>query len=235
MSGERDENQFDGRLGPAPHDVGACSDNHRTAVVTAGTTRGQRLRRLTAAVAGAVGIGLVVVGGVVLGPWGDVPRRSSATSAPDPTSRADLVATLKGLLPKGKITEPNRLGAADSPYEAEVVYADGEGPAAIGIGFTRYEPVRPGVFDAQAELTIGCPTTAQTEFDSCVTTQLPDRSRVTLLKEYAYGDDRRTDTKVWSAACSPRAGSTSPSRNGTPPHPRALPSVGPNLPCPARS
>jgi hypothetical protein len=84
-------------------------------------------------VAGAVGIGLVVVGGAVLGPWGDVPRHSSATSAPDPTSRADLVATLKGLLPKGRITEPNRLGAADSPYEAEVVYDDGEGPAAIGI------------------------------------------------------------------------------------------------------
>lgn len=88
----------------APYDVGAGSDNHRTAVVAAGTARGQRLRRLTAAVAGAVGIALVVVGGAVLGPWGDVPRHSSATSAPDPTSRADLVATFNGLLPKGRIS-----------------------------------------------------------------------------------------------------------------------------------
>ncbi|MFC5216728.1 hypothetical protein [Streptomyces coerulescens] len=200
MSEERDEDQFDGRLGPAPHDGGAGSGDHRTAVVAAGTTRGRRLGRLTAAVAGAVGIALVVVGGMELGAWGDDPRHSSAKSAPDPTSRADLVATLKGLLPQGRITEPNRLGAADSPYEAEVVYDDGEGPAAIGIGFTRFEPVRPGVFDAQAELTIGCPTTAQTEFDSCVTTQLPDTSRVTLLKQYVDRDDRRTDTMVWSAA-----------------------------------
>ncbi|MDO0913191.1 hypothetical protein QQM39_20740 [Streptomyces sp. DT2A-34] len=136
MSEEHDKNQFEGRLSPAPQDVGAGSDNDRTALVTAGTARGRRLRRQAAVVAGAVGIALVGVGGALLGPWGDDPQHSSATSAPDPTSRADLVSTLKGLLPKGRVTEPNGLDAAASPFEAEVVYDDGKGPAAIGIGFS---------------------------------------------------------------------------------------------------
>lgn len=41
---------------------------------------------------------------------------------------------------------------------------------------------------------------AQSESESCVTTWLPDRSRVTVLRKYAYDQDRRLDTKVWSAA-----------------------------------
>ncbi|AZQ39925.1 hypothetical protein EJ357_46360 [Streptomyces cyaneochromogenes] len=92
------------------------------------------------------------------------------------------------------------MGAALSPSAVEVVYDDGDGPAAILLGFSRFTPIRPGLSDPQAELTIGCPSMAQSEFDSCVTSELPDKSRVTLLKTYAYPDDRRVDTKVWSAA-----------------------------------
>ncbi|WP_405588198.1 hypothetical protein [Streptomyces sp. NBC_01092] len=114
--------------------------------------------------------------------------------APAPNSRADLVSTLRQMLPEGKITEPSRLGAESSPYDAEIVYDDGKGPAAIGLSFYRYVPN-----DMQGEMTIGCPTTAQSEDDNCVTTSLPDHSRVTLLKTYAFQDDRRLDTKVWSA------------------------------------
>jgi hypothetical protein len=196
MSEEHDEHQFEGRLSPAPHDVGAGSANDRTALVAAGTARGRRLWR-AAVVAGAVGIALVGVGGALLGPLGDdtaAPQDSSATPTPDPTSKADLVSALKDLLPKGRITEPSRLGAAQTTSGAEVVYDDGKGPAAIGIGFSRFEP---GI---QAEMTIGCPDVDESESESCVTTSLSDQSRVTLLKKYVYGDDRRLDTKEWSAA-----------------------------------
>ncbi|WP_405971834.1 hypothetical protein OG496_19870 [Streptomyces sp. NBC_00988] len=158
--------------------------------------RSRRLRRRAAAVAGAVGIALVGVVGALLGPWGDATpgaRDSPATPTSVPTSRADLLATLTALLPEGRVTERKEMGAETGP-DAEVVYDDGNGPAAIGIGLTSFEP---GV---QAEMTIGCPDTTQTEFDSCVTSELPDKTRITLLKTYTDPTDRRTDTKVWSAA-----------------------------------
>ncbi|MFI6619522.1 hypothetical protein [Streptomyces sp. NPDC050528] len=147
-------------------------------------------------VAGAVGIALVGAAGALLGPWGDgAPgaRDSPATPTSVPTSRADLVAALKALLPEGRVTEQEAMGAETGP-DAEVVHDDGRGPAAIGIGLTSLEP---GV---QAEMSIGCPDTTQTESDSCVTGEPPDKARVTLLKRYAFPDDRRLDTKVWSAS-----------------------------------
>ncbi|MFJ7075062.1 hypothetical protein [Streptomyces sp. NPDC098781] len=150
---------------------------------------GRRLRpRLrTVVVAGAVGIACVGVGAALLGPGGD------DTPAPDPTSKAELASIFKDLLPKGKITDRSRPRTGYDPFVAEVVHDDGEGPAAISLSFHYVEP---GV---QAEMTIGCPTVNQSESESCVTTTLPDRSRVTVLKRYAYGDDRRLDTKRWSA------------------------------------
>lgn len=158
--------------------------------------RGRRLRRRTAVVAGAVGIALVAAAGALLGPWGDgTPgtRDSPATPTSVPTSRADLVATLKALLPEGTVTEREEMGTETGP-DAEVVYDDGRGPAAIGIGLTSLEP------GTQAEMSIGCPDTPQSEFESCVNSQLPDKTRMMLLKTYAFPDDRRVDTKVWSAA-----------------------------------
>ncbi|MCL8016177.1 hypothetical protein [Streptomyces sp. AS02] len=141
MPERHDEEQLEGRLGPVPHDVGLGSDNDRTALVATRTAPRQRLRQ-AAVVAGAVGIALVGVGGVLFGPWGD---GSPAAPTPDPTSKADLVAALKSMLPKGRITEPEEMGAALSPSAVEVVYDDGEGPAAIVLGFSRFEPIPPGL------------------------------------------------------------------------------------------
>ncbi|MEW1831717.1 hypothetical protein [Streptomyces sp. NPDC088196] len=153
-------------------------------------------RRWATVAAGAVGIALVGVAGTLLDPWGDgAPgaRDSPATPTSVPTSRADLAATLKALLPEGRVTEQEEMGTENGP-DAEVVYDDGRGPAAIGIDLTSLEP---GV---QAEMSIGCPDPTQTESHRCVTSELPGKARVTLLKRYAFPDDRRLDTKVWSAA-----------------------------------
>lgn len=70
-------------------------------------------------VVGVVGIACVGMGAALLGTSGD------DAPASEPTSKADLASTFKGLLPKGRITEPSRLGAGHSPYAAEVVYDDG--------------------------------------------------------------------------------------------------------------
>ncbi|MFE6173554.1 hypothetical protein [Streptomyces sp. NPDC056464] len=153
-----------------------------------------RVRRLRpmwrAVVVAGVVIACVAIGAALLGPRGD----ESHAPSPGPTSRADLVSALRQMLPEGRITEPSRLGAGSSPYGTEIVYDDGKGPAAIRLSFDRYIPN-----DMQGEMTIGCPTTAGSEDDNCVMTSLPDHSRVTLLRTYAYQDDRRLDTKVWSA------------------------------------
>ncbi|KUL45891.1 hypothetical protein [Streptomyces regalis] len=91
-------------------------------------------------------------------------------AGPRPTSTADLISTLKDLLPEAKVTEPDgkHLYEELGPH-ATVVYDDGNGPAALTIGFSRFEA------GAQSELTIGCPTkSSDYQFDSCVTTWLPD-------------------------------------------------------------
>ncbi|MFI6468550.1 hypothetical protein [Streptomyces sp. NPDC050538] len=132
-------------------------------------------------VAGAVGIALVGAAGALLGPWGDgAPgaRDSPATPTSVPTSRADLVAALKALLPEGRVTEQEAMGAETGP-DAEVVHDDGRGPAAIGIGLTSLEP---GV---QAEMSIACPDTTQTESASRSGHRLRKPDRVKSLKELA--------------------------------------------------
>lgn len=207
MSVEHDEDRFEGRLSHALHDIGSGFDADRSALVAAGRARGRRLRlRRRAAVAGgAAGIALVGVGGALLVPWSatsaPLPADSSVAEQPSGTPPAvpltdrELIATLKDLLPEGKVSEQRARGTGNStlPPYVHLVYDDGEGPGAIGVSLNRVEPG-----SDQARQTTDCPDKALVPHDGCVSTRLADGSLLKLFQGYEY-PDRRVDTKLWSA------------------------------------
>ncbi|MBT2417936.1 hypothetical protein J7F01_09265 [Streptomyces sp. ISL-22] len=207
MSVEHDEDRFEGRLSDALHDIGSGFDADRAALVAAGRARGRRLRlRRRAAVAGgAAGIALVGVGGALLVPWGGaadpLPSSSSVAEQPSGTPSAvpltsrELITTLEGLLPEGKVSDQEARGTGDSPLPPYVrlVYDDGKGPGAVGVSLNRIEPG-----SDHARETTDCPDRTLVPHDSCVATRLPDGSLLRLFQGYEY-PDRRVDTKLWSA------------------------------------
>ncbi|MGI5377884.1 hypothetical protein ACQEV2_27285 [Streptomyces sp. CA-251387] len=207
MPVEHDEEHFAGRLSHALHDAGGGFDTDRAALAAGGQARGRRLRlRRRAAVAGgAAGIALVGVGAALLVPWGGTPaplpassrvsERPSNTPSTAPVTSRELIETLEELLPEGKVSEQEARGADGDlpmPY-VRLVYDDGKGPGAIGVGLNRVEPG-----SDQARQTTDCPDKTLTPHDSCVSTRLPDGSLLKLFQGYEY-PDRRVDTKWWSA------------------------------------
>ncbi|MDX3456929.1 hypothetical protein PV396_34115 [Streptomyces sp. ME02-8801-2C] len=217
---DRDE-QFEDRLGAALRSTGDSFDADRTALVAGGETRGRRLRmrRRTAVVSGAAAIALVGVGGALVTPWGgdgtgqravgaggttvgpghaDAAPASSptakTTAPPAPVSGAQLLKTLKGLLPAGKLTQQSSRGTDSElgPY-AYGVFDDGKGAAALSVSLGR---IAPG--SGEARQTTECPDKAFVPYDECVTSPLPGGALLRILKGYEY-PDRRVDTKLWTA------------------------------------
>ncbi|MFE9649928.1 hypothetical protein ACFYO0_38630 [Streptomyces sp. NPDC006365] len=202
-----DTDLFEDRLGLAMRQAGDSFETDRSGLVAAGAVRGRRLllRRRAAVVGGVAAVALVGVGGTLLVPWGgaDDGRQSVAagrsTQAPltddDGTvSAADLVGTLKKLLPEGEFSaEQGRgTGAESMPY-AQVVFDDGKGKGAVAVALDRVEPG-----SEQARQVTGCPDKTQVPYDRCTTTELADGSALKLFQGYEY-PDRRVDTKWWSA------------------------------------
>ena len=209
MPVEHDEDHFEGRLGHALHDAGDRFDTDRTALAAAGRARGKRLtlRRRATVLGSAAGIALVGVGGALLVPWGGTPAPLPSTSGvagqpsgtPSPSVASvtgrELIGTLEGLLPDGKVSEQRARGGENplrSPY-VQVVYDDGKGPGAVGVSLARVEPG-----SDRAREVVDCPDKALVPHDSCVSTRLPDGSLLRLFQGYEY-PDRRVDTKRWSA------------------------------------
>ncbi|OWA08911.1 hypothetical protein B9W62_14055 [Streptomyces sp. CS113] len=201
------QDPFEDRLGTALRDAGDGFETDRAALVTAGRVRGRRalLRRRAAVVSGVAGVALAGVGGVLVlpadGPAGpDRSRTASAASASTAPAAAaafsgdDLLRELKGLLPGGTYGEESargsdhRLGPA-----AHLVYDDGAGAGAIGMGFARVEPGSTQVRELMA-----CPDHAMTPYDDCTSVRLPDGSLLKLYQGYEY-PDLRVDTKLWTA------------------------------------
>ncbi|MFB7271289.1 hypothetical protein [Streptomyces sp. NPDC056244] len=164
-----------------------------------------------ALVAGMVGVaGVAFVAGVAV----SLPRSDTATPRPapgpasraemgsDPTSQAELVSTLRSLLPEGTVTEANEHEIAPDARSngARIIYDDGNGPAGIRISFSWLES------GAQTELTIECQPVLPTEYGDCIgPVKLPDGSRVSLTQGYA-DINRRVDTKQWLAQLSTKSG-----------------------------
>ncbi|MDC0771286.1 hypothetical protein [Streptomyces sp. HD] len=207
MPVEHDEDHFEGRLSHALHDTGDRFDADRTALVAAGLARGRRLRlrRRATVVGGAAGIALVGVGGALLVPWGGTPaprpsssnvaEQPSGTPSAPPVTARQLIETLEGLLPEGKVSERDAKGATNSlmPPYVHLVHDDGKGPGAITVGLDRIEPG-----GEQARQMTKCPDKTVTPHDRCVSTLLPDGSLLKLFQGYEY-PDRRVDTKMWTA------------------------------------
>ncbi|MFF6785624.1 hypothetical protein [Streptomyces sp. NPDC012510] len=198
---------FEGRLGDALRRAGGAYETDAHAMVSGGAVRGRRrlFRRRAAMAGGVAGVALVGVGGAVLLPMGagtDDKRSVAAAPSAEPKPReddgkvsgADLVRTLKDLLPKGKFSgEAARgTGAELGPY-AQVVYDDGKGGAAVQVGLGRVE-----ADGEHARQLTECPDKAFVSFDSCAESTLPDGSRLMLFQGYEY-PDRRVDTKHWYA------------------------------------
>ncbi|MDX2542311.1 hypothetical protein ACOT81_30840 [Streptomyces sp. WI04-05B] len=219
MSVEHRDDQFEDRLGAALRNAGGAFDADRAALVAGGETRGRRLRmrRRTAVVSGAAAIALVGVGGALITPWGGdgsgqrsagatgttvgpgdatgTPTGASTGTATSPAvSGAQLLATFKGLLPEGKLSEESARGTDSKrgPY-VYAVFDDGKGAAALSLSFGR---VAPG--SDQARWATQCPDTAFGPYDECARSTLPGGSALVILKGYEF-TDRRLDTKLWKA------------------------------------
>lgn len=119
---------------------------------------------------------------------------ASASAAAEPVSGDAILKSLKELLPAGKFSGEDARGSGEKPGPyAQVVFDDGEGAAAISLGFGRVEPKGSEV----GQLT-QCPDETFVPYDSCDSSRLDDGSTLRLLQGYEY-PDRRVDTKLWSA------------------------------------
>ncbi|NGO09882.1 hypothetical protein G5C60_20315 [Streptomyces sp. HC44] len=198
---------FEDRLGLAMRQAGGSFETDRSALAAGGAVRGRRflLRRRAAVAGGVAAVALVGVGGTLLVPWGGEAdgRQSVAAGRTTPTaptenagqvSGADLVRTLKSLLPEGEFSEEQGrdTGAESLPY-ARVVFDDGKGKGAVSVSLNRVEPG-----SEQARQVTECPDKALVPYDHCTTSELADGSALKLFQGYEY-PDRRVDTKWWTA------------------------------------
>ncbi|MFJ4847819.1 MULTISPECIES: hypothetical protein [unclassified Streptomyces] len=192
---------FEERLGAALFTASGAFETDRSALTAAGRARGRTLlrRRRAAVAAGVAAVAVVGVGGSLLVPTaGDAHGQATVAAqrtVPSPPSEndgdisaADLVRTLKGLLPAGEVRDEQGRGVKSPlmPY-AQVVYDDGKGGGEVSVGLNRVAPgsERPS-----------CPDRLQVPYDLCTTTELADGSTLMLYKGYEY-PDRRKDTKLW--------------------------------------
>ncbi|MEV8553024.1 hypothetical protein AB0L04_24825 [Streptomyces glaucescens] len=210
MPVEPTQDPFEDRLGAALRQTGDTFDTDRPALVAAGHTRGRRMRvrRRAAVFGGAASLALVGVGATLVLPGAgqgtDEERArsagrtgtaavASATTAPTPLTDEEMIATLRSLLPAGKVTGATAQGTSTGTPYANVVYDDGQGAGAVAVGLGRVEP------DSQnaREMTT-CPDKAVSPHDACRTTRLADGSFLMIFQGYEY-PDRRVDTKRWQA------------------------------------
>ncbi|MDG5803427.1 hypothetical protein P9869_12275 [Streptomyces ossamyceticus] len=201
---QQHDDPFEGRIGDALRRAGDSfvADGH--ALVGGGAARGRRLlfRRRAAVLGGVAGIALAGVGGALLLPGGgggpDATLSVAASDAPrdddGKVSGADLVRTLKRLMPEGEFSDAQGrgTGAKEGPY-ARVVYDDGKGAAAVQVGLSRIDPRSDEALHATQ-----CPDTNQSDYDACRSNKLEDGSTLMVHQGYAY-TDRRENTRLWLA------------------------------------
>ncbi|MGW1432945.1 hypothetical protein ACWD6K_30525 [Streptomyces sp. NPDC002431] len=214
MSGtQEDLDAFEGGLGDALRRTGEGFAVEGRPLVDGGITLGrrrQRRRRVSAVTGSVAALALVGFGasyatgalgggpgyGVASGPRSQetVPAAMSSPGKGPQLSEQQVIATLEGLLPKGKVSERAGSGTADRGGPgARLVLDDGGGAAAIAVSVGTVDPG-----GMEAEQRLACPDKVYTPYDSCRTETLADGSRLTVLRGYEY-PDKRVDTKWWSA------------------------------------
>ncbi|WP_171109988.1 MULTISPECIES: hypothetical protein [Streptomyces] len=210
MPTEHYDDPFEERLGAALRQTGDTFDTDRPALIAAGRARGRklRLRRRAAVAGGAASIALVGVAGALVLPGsgtgkvtdaaeqqsvgsGRTPFAPATSTAPQAVSAEHMIATLKQLLPAGKVSGAE--GSGGTMPSVRLVYDDGEGSGAVSVALNRVEP---GSRTAQEATT--CPDKVYVPHDSCTTSRLSDGSMLMLFQGYEY-PDRRVDTKLWRA------------------------------------
>ncbi|MFJ3977554.1 hypothetical protein [Streptomyces sp. NPDC090021] len=225
---------FEDDLGTALRRTGKDFTIDQHALVEAGEERGRRLvaRRRAAVVAGSV-VALALIatagaytGGLLDGPGGadgvevaapPPPTGGSGETGGGPGSGAEkaprtgsgavgaerMMADLeKALAVEGGKVTPQAARGTESEGGAAVsgVYDDGKGKAAVSVALSRVDPL-----GSQAAQLTRCGDKNLQGYDDCRTEQLPDGSKLLILKGYEY-PDRRVDTKCWRAVLVTPAG-----------------------------
>jgi hypothetical protein len=186
-----------------------------TGLVNGGVADGRkrRLRRNAAVVGGSAALALVAVGGALVpsllgssarheaaGPAAKPGMTLTASSKPvsDAERAAELLKTLKGVLPTGGTVSAERAswqskapGGKNAVEFASLVYDDGKGAAGIAVSLTRYHAnVR--------QLPSCAPNPALEPNDVCHTYQTAGGGRLIVDLGYEY-PSKGTGTKSWAA------------------------------------
>ncbi|MFI6119591.1 hypothetical protein ACIBCU_07025 [Streptomyces sp. NPDC051064] len=217
-SAQDDRDAFEGGLGVAMKQAGEGFSVAGRPLVDGGVARGRRravLRRsavVTGSVAALAVIGLggsYVTGNIGASQDGgngaavgaQAKEKADRTEKPSgPSTGQQVIRTLEGLLPAGKVSDRTGRGTTGegeqkdvhAPY-ASVVYDDGHGKAAVSVSLGRQHPDQ-----KLPEGELSCPDKNLNAFESCSATTLEDGSRLVLFKGWEY-PDRRVETKRWYA------------------------------------
>ncbi|MEU2181419.1 hypothetical protein [Streptomyces thermolilacinus] len=176
----------------------------RDGLVAGGLVRGRRrvVRRRVGAVTGSVlALAVVGVGGAyATGTLGGGVEQASVAAAPPavaanpmapPVDQETLVAAFRRTLPPGgQLTDVVARGTGHpmGPM-AHGVYDDGQGKAAVGVGFFQAPPGDKGFST--------CPDKESVPYDACTAEDVPG-GRLVIFQGYEY-PDRREETKNWRA------------------------------------
>lgn len=171
----------------------------QSAVLVARGRRTLRRRRTAMVTASLALIGVVGAGGVYAGVF-DTGRGEGGDLAAEKSETARPASILKGLLPKGKVTEERNQKHSSSfwPYlGGSLVFNDGKGAAAISIVLDRLDsPSNPA---SRAGCSVGGGGVGSMgPRGTCTEKKLADGSDLLLTQAYEQ-PYRDQDPKVWSA------------------------------------
>ncbi|OEJ95082.1 hypothetical protein [Streptomyces thermolilacinus] len=205
MPAEDNDEHFEDGLTVALRRAGdGFEADDRDGLVAGGLVRGRRrvVRRRAWTVTGSVlALAVVGVGGAyATGTLGGAVEQASVAAAPPavarnplapPVDQDALVATFRQTLPPGgRLTDVVARGTGDplGPMLSGV-YDDGQGKAAVGVGFFQAPPGDKGFST--------CPDKESVPYDAC-TAEDVSGGRLVILQGYEY-PDRREETKNWRA------------------------------------
>ncbi|MFJ7155129.1 hypothetical protein ACIQUQ_09315 [Streptomyces sp. NPDC101118] len=211
---------FEDDLGQALRQTGDGFSTDQRALLDGGERRGRRRlarRRAAAVTGGALTLALVATAGAYAGGLlGGSGSGASVASGKGSGNGGDpgvperggsgavtpemLIATLKGLLPAGTLTDTRARGTKDQAPYVSGVFDDGKGRSQISVGLSRIDP-KGTMFKQMTD----CPSPTQVPHDGCTEETLPGGARLLLFRGYVY-PDRRSDTKNWRATLATKDG-----------------------------
>ncbi|MFI8102593.1 hypothetical protein [Streptomyces sp. NPDC086023] len=210
---------FEDDLGQALRQTGDGFSTDQRALLDGGERRGRRRlarRRAAAVTGGALTLALVATVGAYAGGLLGGSGSGAAVAAGGSGNGKDpgvperggsgavtpemLIATLKGLLPAGTLTDTRARGTKDQAPYVSGVFDDGKGRSQVSVVLTRIDPSGQ-MFRQMTE----CPSTTQVPHDGCTEETLPGGARLMLFRGYVY-PDRRSDTKDWRATLATKDG-----------------------------